>query len=136
MFLISAGKNMEHYTLLPLIITVCLCQRLETSFYLRTKNICSSRDKVSIIGGEQRRLVTEGGRVTLICCVPGKSNGHDHEQLVWNSPDGKELANYFSNPISDNQHTAYSVPDFHSKDHLVCFPLFCAKLSVFIYFEM
>ncbi|CAH8649611.1 unnamed protein product [Schistosoma curassoni] len=110
---------MEHYTLLPLIITVCLCQRLETSFYLRTKNICSSRDKVSIIGGEQRRLVTEGGRVTLICCVPGKSNGHDHEQLVWNSPDGKELANYFSNPISDNQHTAYSVPDFHSKDHLI-----------------
>ncbi|CAH8623164.1 unnamed protein product [Heterobilharzia americana] len=74
---------------------------------------------ISIIGGEQRRLVTEGGRVTLICCVPGKTNGHDHEQLVWNGPDGKELVNYFSSPISESQHIAYSVPEFHSKGYLI-----------------
>ncbi|CAH8577450.1 unnamed protein product [Schistosoma turkestanicum] len=110
---------MERYLLFLLLVIVCLYHRSGTSFHFRIENLCNNRDQVSIIGGEQRRLVTEGGRVTLICCVPGKSNGHDHEQLVWNSPDGKELVNYFSNPTSDNQHTAYSVPDFHSKDHLI-----------------
>ncbi|VDQ01492.1 unnamed protein product [Trichobilharzia regenti] len=110
---------MRKINLLRILILVYLCQRSETFFHINTKTLCSNPDQISIIGGEQRRLVTEGGRVTLICCVPGKSSGHDHEQLIWNGPDGKELVNYFSTPISDSQHIAYSVPDFHSKDHLI-----------------
>ncbi|KAH8864438.1 cell adhesion molecule [Schistosoma japonicum] len=108
---------MKNYAIF-LISIVCFYQRSET-FHIKTKSVCSNSDQVSVIGGDHRRLVTEGGRVTLICCVLGRSNGHDHEQLVWTGPDGKELVNYFSNPLSDNQHNAYSVPDFHSKDHLV-----------------
>ncbi|KAK4474363.1 hypothetical protein MN116_001526 [Schistosoma mekongi] len=110
-------KAMKNYAIF-LISVVCFYQRSET-LHIKTKSVCSNRDQVSIIGGDQRRLVTEGGRVTLICCVLGRSNGHDHEQLVWNGPDGKELVNYFSNPLSDDQHNAYSVPDFHLRDHLV-----------------
>ncbi|CAH8650553.1 unnamed protein product [Heterobilharzia americana] len=109
------GQN----NLLQIVFLIYLCQRSEALFHMKTKILCSNPDQISIIGGEQRRLVTEGGRVTLICCVPGKTNGHDHEQLVWNGPDGKELVNYFSSPISESQHIAYSVPEFHSKGYLI-----------------
>ncbi|TPP62596.1 28S ribosomal protein S9 [Fasciola gigantica] len=80
---------------------------------------CSKPNTISIVGGAHSRLVNEGGRVTLTCCMPGMSNGHDHEQLIWIGPGGRELANHFSAPHSRAEHVAYSVPDFRSPNHLV-----------------
>ncbi|KAG5443040.1 3-oxoacyl-[acyl-carrier-protein] synthase [Clonorchis sinensis] len=80
---------------------------------------CSTPNTASIVGGSHRRLVTEGGRITLTCCMPGSSSGHDHEQLTWFDPRGRELTNHFANPLHKNEHATYSIPDFRSPNHLV-----------------
>ncbi|VDP68354.1 unnamed protein product [Echinostoma caproni] len=80
---------------------------------------CSKPNTISVVGGAHSRLINEGGRVTLTCCMPGVSNGHDHEQLIWVGPSGEELANHFSTPHTRTEHFAYSVPDFRSPNHLV-----------------
>ncbi|CAL8084774.1 unnamed protein product [Calicophoron daubneyi] len=86
----------------------------------RLRAFCSTPDTIGVVGGNHDRLVTEGGRVTLTCCMPGDTHGHDHEQLVWFDPQNQELTNHFANPNPyPDFHVAYSVPDFRSTNHLV-----------------
>lgn len=103
------------------IVMLCLSNAVPTSgqSVMALRAFCSKPNAVSIVGGAHSRLVNEGARVTLTCCMPGVSNGHDHEQLVWIGPKGTELANHFSVPHSRADHLAYSVPDFRSPNHLV-----------------
>ncbi|BHF74968.1 hypothetical protein SprV_0501806000 [Sparganum proliferum] len=80
---------------------------------------CRNPGKVSIAGGSQNRMVTEGGRIVLTCCLPGNVSGHDHEQLVWTNPKGHLIINYFSNAGQASQSKAYAVPDFTEKNRLM-----------------
>lgn len=81
---------------------------------------CSHNGQIGLVGGGHNRFVVEGGHVTLTCCTPGHTSGHDHEQLAWYDPDGNEVPNHFAN---HNMNAAinpiYYIPDYRRRDHLV-----------------
>lgn len=85
----------------------------------QSETYCLSPNVASVSGGSQGRLVPEGGRIVLTCCLPGNTTGHDHEQLIWTDPLGKSIINYFSHAAQAGNGQAYTVPDFSEKNKLV-----------------
>ncbi len=85
----------------------------------QANGFCRNPNIVSIAGSAQSRMAPEGGRIVVVCCLPGNTSGHDHEQLVWSDPSGKPIINYFANSIQAAQSRKYAVPDFSEKDHIV-----------------
>ncbi|KAF7259704.1 hypothetical protein EG68_03566 [Paragonimus skrjabini miyazakii] len=105
-----------------MLIPLLLLEFVQVAFTLsamRLRAFCSEPNRIGVVGGSHSRLASEGGRITLTCCMPGTTNGHDQELLVWFDPQGKELTNHFTNPHSKSEHTAYSLPDYRSRNHLV-----------------
>ncbi len=80
---------------------------------------CTDRNAISIQGQPDTRMVAEGGRIVVTCCLPGNTSGHDHEQLTWTDPKGQPIINYFANAVQAAQGHTYAVPDFSEKDRLV-----------------
>ncbi|KAL5965374.1 hypothetical protein TSMEX_006845 [Taenia solium] len=84
----------------------------------KSNGFCQNPNKISIAGSASSRMVPEGGRIVLICCILGNTSGHDHEQLFWTDPSQKPIINYFSNAIQAAQNRKYAVPDFSDKSHI------------------
>uniref|UniRef100_A0A5K3FYP3 Ig-like domain-containing protein n=1 Tax=Mesocestoides corti TaxID=53468 RepID=A0A5K3FYP3_MESCO len=84
----------------------------------QSNGFCQNPDIVSVLGSSPSRMVSEGGRIVIVCCVIGNTSGHDHEQLMWTDPSGKPIINYFSNSVQAAQSRKYAVPDFSDKNRI------------------
>lgn len=101
----------------------------------QAKEFCQTPNRVSIAGSAASRMVQEGGRIVIICCILGNTSGHDHEQLIWSDPSGNSIVNYFSNAAQAAQSKKYAVPDFSDKNHIVSFFFIFNLLFSFSCFE-
>ncbi|KAM3172202.1 hypothetical protein ACTXT7_015037 [Hymenolepis weldensis] len=111
---------------MPVILHACLLflTLLTASAYLlwndaKANGFCQNPNIVSIAGSSPTRMVQEGGRIVILCCILGNSSGHDHEQLMWIDPSGKSIINYFSNAVQAAQSKTYAIPDFSDKTHIM-----------------
>lgn len=106
--------------ILTIVQTSLESQRWSSS---NSNDFCQNPNRIYIAGGASSRMVPEGGRIVLICCTPGNTSGHDHEQLLWTDPSQKLIINYFSNSVQAAQSRMYAVPDFSDKSHIVSYLL-------------
>ena len=112
---------------LGVLIVICLTTFFQTSFTwqlwsgTQSNSFCQNSNRIFIAGSASTRMVSEGGRIVIVCCILGNTSGHDHEQLMWTEPSGKSIINYFSNSVQAAQSRKYAVPDFSDKNHIVSF---------------